>query len=114
MSVPISSSAVIASTAAAKNKSGGFRDRQWKIKGGRSGIPDAADMRSVDVYIASMKKDATLSSQDLVAKLHETLSLEGKYQPCINLPKKPQHVSLTDIYKYIYIFYQLLQSRIIN
>lgn len=58
---------------------------QRRLSMGQLGMPDAAAAILDNIYGYSQLRK--LSTEQLFGKLHESLALETKYQPCLYLPE---------------------------
>lgn len=58
---------------------------QRRLNMGRPGMPDAAAAILDNIYGYTQLRQ--LSTEQLFGKLHESLALETKYQPCLYLPE---------------------------
>jgi len=66
---------------------------QRRLNMGQLGMPDAATAILDNIYGYSQLKK--LSTEQLFSKLHESLALETKYQPCLYLPEDSRNGEVT-------------------
>jgi cyclin G2 len=69
--------------------------QQWISMGDRLGRPDAAAPIDINMKNINNNKDVVIKTEDLFTKLHESLSLESKFQPSLYLPQESQEGEIT-------------------